>query len=110
MGIAYKLGWGVDKDMKKAIEYLKKGAESGDAKAQCNYGDLFRNGVKIRTGSHVVKEPQYIYGHYYGTESITIQDSLVLLPRDIAQAKYWWEKAAAQGNQFAKEHLQKVYE
>ena len=110
MGIAYKLGWGVDKDMKKAIEFLKKGAESGDAKAQCNYGDLFRNGVKIRTGSHVVKEPQYIYGHYYGTESITIQDSLVLLPRDIAQAKYWWEKAAAQGNQFAKEHLQKVYE
>lgn len=110
MGIAYKLGLGVDKDMKKSIEYLKKGAESGDAKAQCNYGDLFRDGVKIHTGSHVVKEPQYIYGHYYGTENVTIQDSLVILPQDIAQAKYWWEKAASQGNQIAKERLQKIYE
>lgn len=110
MGIAYKLGWGVVKDMNKSFEYLKKGAESGDAKAQCNYGDLFRDGVKIRTGSHVVKEPQYIYGHYYGTENVTIQDSLVILPQDIAQAKYWWEKAAGQGNQIAKERLQKVYE
>lgn len=109
MGIAYKLGWGVDKDMKKSIEYLKKGAESGDAKAQCNYGDLLRDGVKINTGSHVVKEPQYIYGHYYGTENVTIQDSLIILPQDIAQAKYWWGKAAAQGNQIAKERLQKIY-
>lgn len=110
MGIAYKLGLGVDKDMKKSIEYLKKGAESGDAKAQCNYGDLFRDGVKIHTGSHVVKEPQYIYGHYYGTEDVTIQDSLVILPQDITQARYWWEKAAAQGNQIAKNRLQKIYE
>jgi hypothetical protein len=110
MGIAYKLGWGVDKDMKKAIEYLKKGAESGDAKAQCNYGDLFKDGVKIHTGSHVVKEPQYIYGHYYGTENVTIQDSVTILPKDIDQAKYWWEKSANNGNVIAKERLQKIYE
>ena len=54
MGIAYKLGWGVDKDMKKAIEYLKKGAESGDAKAQCNYGDLFRFGVRVKVGNESI--------------------------------------------------------
>ena len=110
MGIAYKLGLGVDIDMKKAIEYLKKGAESGDAKAQCNYGDLFRDGVKIHTGTHVVKEPQYIYGHYYGTENVTIHDSTIILPKDIEQALFWWKKSASQGNEIAKERLQKIYE
>ena len=110
MGIAYKLGLGVDVDLKKAIDYLKKGAESGDAKAQCNYGDLFRDGVKIHIGSHIVKEPQYIYGHYYGTENVTIQDSMVILPKDIEQALFWWKKSEAQGNAIAKERLQKIYE
>ena len=110
MGIAYKLGLGVDVDMKKAIDYLKKGAESGDAKAQCNFGDLYRDGVKIHTGSHVVKEPQYVYGHYYGTENVIIQDSIVILPKDIEQALFWWKKSAAQGNAIAKDRLQKIYE
>jgi len=110
MGIAYKLGLGVDVDMRKAIDYLKKGAESGDSKAQCNYGDLYRDGVKIHTGSHVVREPQYVYGHYYGTENVTILDSVVILPKDIELAKSWWAKSAAQGNAIAKERLQKIYE
>lgn len=110
MGIAYKLGLGVNVDLIKAIDYLKKGAESGDAKAQCNFGDLYRDGVKIHTGSHVVKEPQYVYGHYYGTENVIIQDSIVILPKDIEQALFWWKKSAAQGNAIAKDRLQKIYE
>ena len=33
-----------------------------------------------------------------------------IIPQDIEQAKYWWQKAAAQGNQYAKDLLQQVYE
>ena len=126
MGIAYKLGWGVDKDMNKAIEFFKKGAESGDAKAQHNYGDLFRYGVKVKVGTH--KETQRHVGTY-GWKGEKIQEyydsnlmeyviiSLVdvddyewLIPQDIEKAKYWWKKAAEQGNEYAKDMLQKVYE
>jgi len=34
----------------------------------------------------------------------------IIIPQDIEQAKYWWQKAAAQGNQYAKDLLQQVYE
>lgn len=33
----------------------------------------------------------------------------IIIPQDIEQAKYWWQKAAAQGNQYAKDLLQQVY-
>ena len=106
MGIAYKLGYGVDKDMNKAIEFLKKGAEAGDAEAQCNYGDLLRDGVKKPNDSLILKEVQSGYDHYY----VKVPDSIVILPKDIVQAKFWWKKSAAQGNDIAKERLQKIYE
>ena len=41
---------------------------------------------------------------------VDVDDYEVLIPQDIEQAKYWWQKAAAQGNEYAKELLQKVYE
>ena len=34
----------------------------------------------------------------------------IIIPQDIEQAKYWWQKAASQGNQYAKDLLQQVYE
>lgn len=34
----------------------------------------------------------------------------IIVPKDIEQAKYWWQKSAAQGNQYAKDLLQQVYE
>jgi TPR repeat protein len=74
--------------MRKAVMWLKKAAELGSDYGQRNYGDLFMEGVKITVGTH--------------TE--------VLVPKDIEQAKYWWKKAAAQGNEVAKDRLQKLYE
>lgn len=86
IGICYKEGIGVSENMDKAIEWIKKGAEAGDPLAQKNYGDLFLEGVSVNIGSH--------------------QDYHI----DIEQAKYWWRKSAAQGNEEAKERLQKIYE
>lgn len=109
VGIAYKEGIGVNKDLRLAIEWLKKGAEAGEDFAQCNYGDLFKDGVKVHSGSHIEKVPQYSLDYCYGYERVTVQDSTILLQKDIEQAKYWWKKAAAQGNEKAKNALQQIY-
>ena len=106
IGIAYLDGMGVKKDLKKAVEYLKKGAEAGEDLAQKNYGDLFVEGVTIVTGTH--KETRLNY--YGGKYSVDVEDHDTLVPNDIEQAKYWWKKSAAQGNEMAKDVLQKIYE
>ena len=48
IGICYKDGTGVNKDLKLALEWFKKGAEAGESFAQYNYGNLFLEGVKIQ--------------------------------------------------------------
>ena len=47
----------------------------------------------------------YIYYEY-----VEVDDYKVILHKDIEKAKYWWRKAATQGNEVAKERLQKIYE
>lgn len=126
LGIAYKDGNGVEIDLRKAVHYLKLGAEAGEDWAQRNYGDLFMEGVKIKVGSH--KEIRSTQDYYRGSDDDviskyydystmnfitryyeTVDDYETLIPKDIEQAKSWWKKSAAQGNEVAKERLQKIY-
>lgn len=133
LACVYGHGKGVKQDVLKAIEYFRKGAEGGCVLAQRNYGDLFMEGVKIEVGSH--KEKRYYEGPLlYGihdfnyrekgykrywdyTQEVWIYYKVVdvpnyktIFPKDIEKAKYWWKKAAAQGDEVAKERLQKIYE
>ena len=56
----YRYGLGVEKDFVKATELMKKAAEKGNAWAQLNYGDMFRDGeVCFRT------EPDSINGESF---------------------------------------------
>lgn len=112
VGIAYKNGIGVNVDLRLAIEWLKKGAEAGENFAQRNYGDLYMEGVQIQVGSHKKLRPGYdpsIYNKYdlYAWEDVPDYETLIV--KDIEQAKYWWKKSAAQGNETAKERLQQIY-
>lgn len=124
LGTAYKEGRGVNTDMRQAVKWLRKAAELESDYGQRNYGDLFMEGVKIKVGSHkeeyTTTEYQY-YGkckrtyydkrgekHYVYEEEV--DDYEVLVPKDIEQAKYWWRKAAEQGDEAAKDRLQKIYE
>lgn len=123
LGIAYKEGQGVDVDMRKAVEYLRKGAEAGEDWAQMNYGDLFMEGVIVKSGSHkeIYTTMDYQFSNDYIRSYYTNDDRKVyvkerevddydtLIPKDIEQAKSWWEKSAVQGNENAKERLQKIY-
>ena len=71
LGIAYKNGYGVNKDLVKATEYIRKSAEMGNALAQRNYGDMFRDGeVWFQT------EPDSISGESFLTAKIFLGKSL----------------------------------
>lgn len=124
LGVAYKDGIGVNQDLRKAVEYLKRGAEAGEDWAQRNYGDLFVQGVSVKVGSHkeTKKTTGYCNGEkiseYYDYKTmdfirvyrVEVDDYEEIIPKDITQAQKWWKKAAAQGNEVAKERLQKIYE
>lgn len=88
VGIAYQSGEGVETNKTKAVEWLRKGAELGDPYAQVNYGDLLAEGV--------------IDDRYWPIKTI--------LPKNVEEARYWWKKAAAQGDKRAKDRLQTLYE
>lgn len=124
LACAYMSGEGVKQNKRKAVEYFRKGAEGGCDWAQRNYGDLFVEGVEVKVGSH---KEEYTTMHfqldndykrsYYTDDGRTvyvkervIDDYRTILHKDIEKAKFWWKKAAAQGNEVAKERLQKIYE
>lgn len=122
MGYAYGNGIGVQLDLRKAIEFYKLGAEGGDASAQTNYGILFRDGLRIKVGTHIETRVTHNYrsdrireywdearDQYMYVYLEDVDDYETLIPKDIEQAKKWWQKAAAQGNQKAKDLLQQVY-
>lgn len=88
LGMSYEYGIGVPQDMRKAVECFKRGTELGFAGCQYNYGCMYENGV------------------YEGEDTMHV----VIVPRDIKKAIYWWKKAAAKGDELAKDKLQKVYE
>ena len=95
LGLAYKNGDGVNKDLVKATEYIRKSAEQGYSNAQLVYGDMFRDGeVWIRIES----------------DSISGESFLIKVKPNIEKAKEWWEKALKNGNDKAKSRLEKIYE
>lgn len=95
LGLAYKNGYGVNKDLVKANEYIRKSAEQGYSNAQLVYGDMFRDGeVWIRIES----------------DSISGESFLIKVKPNIEKAKEWWEKALKNGNDKAKSRLEKIYE
>ena len=111
MGYAYGNGDGVHVDLKKAVEFYRLGAEGGDPSAQTSYGILYRDGLRVKVGSHLEKwvpSPDQETAPPEDGYDIVI-DYETLIPKDIEQAKKWWQKAAAQGNQKAKDLLQQVY-
>lgn len=124
IGVSYLDGIGVTTDPKLAIYWLKKGAEAGHALAQRNYGNRFLNGVKVKVGSHKENITTTDSDHkgkkiksYWDDNTnertyvfqVDVDDYETLIEVDIDQAIYWWKKSAAQGDEDAKEALQKIY-
>lgn len=92
---AYRYGRGVEENLCKATELMRVAAEKDNSWAQLNYGDMFRDGdVWIKT------DWVSINGDYF----------VIRVKPNIKKAKEWWKKALENGNDSAKERLEKIYE
>ena len=95
LAIAYRYGRGVKQNLYKATELMRIAAEKDNSWAQLNYGDMFRDGdVWIKTDSVSIN------GDYF----------VIRVKPNIKKAKEWWKKALENGNDSAKERLEKIYE
>lgn len=127
LGMAYIQGEGVNRNEQKGLGLIVSAAESGNAFYQCRLGDFYRDGIKMQVGTHKETRKDTDGGWYdsedkvreywddYRMEWVTVYqievaDYKTILPRDMKQAKYWWKKAADNGNETAKERLQQIYE
>jgi TPR repeat protein len=103
LGYCYKYGQGVPENMPAALIWFRKSAENGNSSGQLNLGDCFRDGVKIQE----VTDPDCYTCRY--ERMCKKHPYTQILAVDIDSAMYWWRKSAEQGNDDAKERLEKIY-
>ncbi|EGB06459.1 hypothetical protein AURANDRAFT_29265 [Aureococcus anophagefferens] len=105
LGRLYETGSGVKLDKKKAERLYRTGADRGDAFAQCNLGLLLDDEQK--------HEEAFRYYALAADQGYTDAElNLGFCYRDgegaevdLGKARYWFERAAAKGNQSAIESL-----
>ena len=117
----YRKGYpGVKKDLFKATELMKSAAEKGCALAQLNYGDMFRDGeVMIKSESNSDALAQLNYGYRFRDGEVIMHAEsgsdernyiIIRAKPNITKALEWWQKALENGENSAKERLEKIYE
>ncbi len=106
LGARYAEGDGVAKDINQAITYFKQAADSGNVKSQLYLGGIYYNGLggvdkdinkalpylKKAADNGDVTAQLYLGKIYYNGESGNKDEKMALL---------WYDKAAAQGNEYA---------
>jgi hypothetical protein len=106
----YYDGNGVEQDYDKAVYWKKLSAEKGNDLAQLLLGDYYRDGIKEQDGTVWRKDPDCYWCNYtHECSDHTVPHYRQILVANIDSAKYWWHKSAAQGNETAKERLEKIY-
>lgn len=113
--VMYLEGWGVPQSDDKAVEMLRKASGLSLAEAQFRLGELYDRGNKeLGIASDTEKATkwyrksaengnataQYYVGNAY-QRGLGVAKSLT-------DAKYWWQKAADQGHEKAKEALKEL--
>ena len=110
IGRCYALGYGVAKDTLSAIKWYRLSAANGDDKGELHLGDSFRDGYSVQDGTVWRKDPDCYWCKYtHKCSEHTYPVYRQILPCNIDSAKYYWRKSSAQGNEIAKERLQKIY-
>lgn len=110
LGQCYEKGNGVEANIREAIKWYRLSAENGNSYGQLNIGDCFRDGQKVKVGEHWEKDTDaYYYNWSYKMGYHKVDDYETLIRQDLDSAKYYWQLSASQGNETAKERLQKIY-
>ena len=109
LGVFYEKGrGGLDRDIKKAMEWYKKSAEQKNPEALFRVGMAYKDGdgnepvdyarmieyfTEAAQAGH--SDAQYQLGYSY--------ENGIGVPINIGKAKYWYDKASAQGNSKARQ-------
>ena len=93
----------------KAAYWLQEAAKNGNTEAFTMIGICYKEGRGVAVND--VKAYKWLKkGAETGNSYAQLACGDILQKNGhIDQAKYWWMRAAAQGNEMAKERLQKIY-
>ncbi|MCL1887159.1 MAG: sel1 repeat family protein [Betaproteobacteria bacterium] len=117
VGYMYDYGLGTRKNEAEAEKWYKKTISSGSNHPQYNEA-LYELGYKYIYSSHIEKQPKKGislirkaadagYANAQGALGFEYERGLYL-DKDIAKAREWYQKSAAQGNEEAKQRLQNL--
>lgn len=96
--------------MEEAIRWYRLSTVEGDDKGELHLGDCFRDGYSVQDGTVWRKDPDCYWCKYtHKCTEHTYPSYRTTLEANIDSAKYYWQKSAVQGNETAKERLQKIY-
>ena len=113
LALKYLNGDGVQKDIRKYYEWIIKSADSGNQYGLLNLGDIYRDGLKVESGTHQEYTGYHYDFDYEGAHKIkeytTIVDYETLVDPDIEKAKFYWGESAKRGNKEAKKRLETIY-
>ena len=108
------LGYYEKKDFKKAVEWYRKSAEQGNAKAQHNLGVCYNNGEGVEQDKEEAVK-WYRKAAEQGNADAQLNLGIMYfigdgVKEDDAEAVKWYRKAAEQGNAKAQAELGMMYE
>ena len=112
-GVCYEKGWGVEQDMKEALEWYRKAALQENGPAYNSIGNSYREGNGVKTDANKafewyqkgaeVKDAQAMLNlgncYYYGMGT----------EKDVNTAVKWWKDAADNGNAYAMAQMGDCY-
>jgi len=113
LALCYHIGFGVPRDLAKAVVWYQKAAGSGHAAAQNNLGHLYDSGKGVPL-DHSKAHELYLTAAQQGFADAQFNVGLnyahgIAVGQDWQQAKYWYEKAAAQGHLAALNNLGGIF-
>ncbi|BBP44528.1 hypothetical protein THMIRHAT_22740 [Thiosulfativibrio zosterae] len=113
LGLMYKSGRGVTKDLEKAAYWYTKAAEQGSGVAQSNLGEMYADGKGV---TQDYKKAAYWYTKAAEQGDVKTQKILGLMyldgegvTQDYKKAVYWFTKAAEKGDASAQNTIGGMY-
>lgn len=113
LGVDYRRGEGVPKDIEKAVYWFRKAIEQNNPKAMRNLGQLYKEGEEIPKD---IKKAVELIMRAAQLGHSSAQNSLALMyeegegiPQNTDEAIKWYQKAADQGNKFSAYNLGRIY-
>lgn len=120
LGVCYLMGKGVAKSTEKAVYWTQKAVDRGDPAAQRNMGIFYATGEgglkkDVNKALELWKkaaeagdsEAQYVLGSCYAGDAEYCDPDKIY--QNMPEAKKWLQKAADQGNEKAKEALERLF-